>query len=104
MSGKRAHFLSAALPVKFSMKSMFPNGAIMRAVRWRFGAMNKIEVSSPVCYAPEDELFACSAPRTYNVEQYRKDFPILDQKIHGHPLVYLDTAASAQKPRQVIEA
>ena len=66
--------------------------------------MNKIDVASPVCYAPEDELFSCSAPRAFPVEQYRKDFPILDQKIHGHPLVYLDTAASAQKPRQVIEA
>ena len=31
----------------------------------------------------------------------RGDFPILDQKIHGHPLVYLDNAATSQKPRQV---
>jgi cysteine desulfurase/selenocysteine lyase len=66
--------------------------------------MNKTEPSSPVCYAAEDELFACSAPRAYAVEQYRKDFPILDQQVHGHRLVYLDTAASAQKPRQVMEA
>src|SRR4051812_31617510 len=34
----------------------------------------------------------------------RKDFPILDQKVHGHPLIYLDNAATTQKPRQVIEA
>jgi cysteine desulfurase/selenocysteine lyase len=34
----------------------------------------------------------------------RRDFPILDSRVHGHPLVYLDTAASAQKPRAVIEA
>jgi len=34
----------------------------------------------------------------------RKDFPILDQKVHGKPLVYLDNAATAQKPRAVIEA
>ena len=34
----------------------------------------------------------------------RADFPILDQKINGHPLVYFDNAASSQKPRQVIEA
>lgn len=33
----------------------------------------------------------------------RKQFPILNQKIHGHPLVYLDNAASTQKPLQVIE-
>lgn len=34
----------------------------------------------------------------------RRDFPILDQEINGHPLVYLDNAASSQKPIQVIEA
>jgi cysteine desulfurase/selenocysteine lyase len=37
-------------------------------------------------------------------EQTRGDFPILHQKVHGHPLVYLDNAATAQKPRAVIEA
>ncbi len=34
----------------------------------------------------------------------RPDFPVLDQEIHGHPLVYLDNAASSQKPVRVIEA
>ena len=34
----------------------------------------------------------------------RADFPILDQTVHGHPLVYLDNAATSQKPRAVIEA
>jgi cysteine desulfurase/selenocysteine lyase len=33
----------------------------------------------------------------------RSDFPILDQQVHGHPLVYLDNAASSQKPRAVIQ-
>jgi cysteine desulfurase/selenocysteine lyase len=33
----------------------------------------------------------------------RADFPILDQEVHGHPLVYFDNAASSQKPRQVID-
>jgi len=32
------------------------------------------------------------------------DFPILQQEVHGHPLAFLDSAASSQKPRQVIEA
>lgn len=36
--------------------------------------------------------------------QIREQFPILNQKINGHPLVYLDSAATSQKPRQVIEA
>ncbi|HYJ79458.1 MAG TPA: cysteine desulfurase [Longimicrobiaceae bacterium] len=39
-----------------------------------------------------------------DVERVRADFPILDQEVHGKRLVYLDNAASTQKPRQVIEA
>ena len=39
-----------------------------------------------------------------SIESARADFPILDQMVHGHPLVYLDNAATAQKPRAVIEA
>ena len=34
----------------------------------------------------------------------REDFPILDQNVHGHPLVYFDNAATTQKPRAVVEA
>ena len=34
----------------------------------------------------------------------RSQFPILDQEIHGHPLVYLDSAATSQKPQCVIDA
>jgi cysteine desulfurase/selenocysteine lyase len=37
-------------------------------------------------------------------ERVREDFPILDQKVHGHPLVYFDNAATTQKPRAVVEA
>jgi cysteine desulfurase/selenocysteine lyase len=38
------------------------------------------------------------------IESIRKDFPILDQFIQGHPLVYLDNAATSQKPKVVIDA
>jgi len=41
---------------------------------------------------------------TLDVAAIRKDFPILDRKVYGKPLVYLDNAATSQKPRQVIEA
>src|SRR5438309_10704729 len=37
-------------------------------------------------------------------EKLRADFPILHQKVHGHPLIYFDNAATSQKPRAVIEA
>jgi cysteine desulfurase / selenocysteine lyase len=39
-----------------------------------------------------------------NVQKIREDFPILSQTIRGKPLVFLDSAASAQKPRAVIDA
>ncbi len=39
-----------------------------------------------------------------DVERVRADFPALSQKVHGKPLVYLDNAATTQKPRAVIEA
>lgn len=39
-----------------------------------------------------------------DVAAIRKDFPILDQQVNGRPLVYLDSAATTQKPRQVIDA
>ncbi len=40
----------------------------------------------------------------YDVERIRTDFPILYREVHGKPLVYLDSGASAQKPRSVLEA
>lgn len=39
-----------------------------------------------------------------NINAIRADFPILHQEINGYPLVYLDNAATSQKPRQVIDA
>jgi cysteine desulfurase / selenocysteine lyase len=45
-----------------------------------------------------------SAPSSYDVQKIRQDFPILHQKVHGKPLVYLDNAATTQKPLAVIEA
>lgn len=39
----------------------------------------------------------------FNVEEIRKDFPILSRKVNGKDLVYLDSGATAQKPLQVIE-
>src|SRR5204863_5133332 len=40
----------------------------------------------------------------FDVEKIREDFPVLKQKVHGKPLVYLDSAATAQKPFAVIDA
>jgi len=43
-------------------------------------------------------------PHSSGFEAVRADFPILDQKVHGHPLVYFDNAATSQKPIAVIKA
>ncbi len=40
----------------------------------------------------------------FDIEQVRKDFPILDQQVTGAPLVYFDNAATTQKPQMVIDA
>ena len=44
------------------------------------------------------------AARPYDVDAIRKDFPALSLKVHGKPLVYLDNAASAQKPQAMLDA
>jgi cysteine desulfurase/selenocysteine lyase len=41
---------------------------------------------------------------SFDVEVVRKDFPVLAREVNGHPLVYLDSASSSHKPRQVLEA
>jgi cysteine desulfurase/selenocysteine lyase len=47
---------------------------------------------------------AVSRPRAvFDVRRIRQDFPILQERVHGKPLVYLDNAATAQKPQAVID-
>lgn len=45
-----------------------------------------------------------NSTQAFDVEQVRADFPILEEQVYGKPLIYLDSGASAQKPRQVIDA
>ena len=56
-----------------------------------------VNESSRTFTVPKEEAAA------YDVERVRADFPILATQVHGHPLCYLDNAASAQKPRQVLD-
>ncbi len=51
-------------------------------------------------HAPARETLAPS----FDVRKIREDFPLLKQKVHGKPLVYLDNAATSQKPQAVIDA
>jgi cysteine desulfurase/selenocysteine lyase len=50
------------------------------------------------------EAHAAGTLPAYDLERVREDFPILGRQIHGRPLVYLDNAASTQKPRAVLDA
>ena len=45
-----------------------------------------------------------AAPPPFDAERVRRDFPILDTMVNGHPLVYLDSAASSQRPLAVLRA
>ncbi|MGE5358934.1 MAG: aminotransferase class V-fold PLP-dependent enzyme, partial [Bacteroidales bacterium] len=47
---------------------------------------------------------ARAADKGLDVEAIRRDFPALHQLVHGKPLVYLDNAATTQKPQAVIDA
>jgi cysteine desulfurase/selenocysteine lyase len=53
-------------------------------------------------YLPEQSK--TSGSQSFDVESVRRDFPILALSVHGKPLVYLDNAATTQKPRSVIES
>jgi cysteine desulfurase/selenocysteine lyase len=50
-----------------------------------------------------DSPVAVTASPALDAQKLRADFPIFQQKIHGKPLAYLDSAASSQKPRQVLD-
>src|SRR5215470_19504897 len=45
-----------------------------------------------------------TTPARFDAERVRRDFPILNTTVNGHPLVYLDSAASAQRPLAVLRA
>lgn len=45
-----------------------------------------------------------AAPSAFNVQAIRQDFPILNQTVHGKPLIWFDNAATTQKPQSVIDA
>jgi cysteine desulfurase/selenocysteine lyase len=59
---------------------------------------------TPLAAPPPRESRTGRSGPVWDVARVRADFPILQREIRGHPLVYLDSAATAQKPRQVIEA
>jgi cysteine desulfurase/selenocysteine lyase len=67
------------------------------------------EAAAPAQPAGSEAYYFLAQPappssRSFQVEAIRQDFPILHQTVHGKPLVWLDNAATTQKPRRVIDA
>src|SRR5512141_2394132 len=60
--------------------------------RWRIGSKGG-----------DDPMHPAVSNGSYDVSRVREDFPILSMQVHGKPLVYLDNAASAQKPKAVLD-
>src|ERR687897_2243662 len=54
--------------------------------------------------AVREKRLTHSSTQTFDVEKIRQDFPILKERVHGKPLVYLDNGATSQKPQVVIDA
>ncbi len=76
-------------------RSCYPNG-----VQGRAAPPSALEAPAFDVEAP---AFDVEAP-AFDVEALRADFPALDQRVHGRPLVYLDNASTTFKPRSVVEA
>jgi cysteine desulfurase/selenocysteine lyase len=77
-----------------------------------YSFLNEIRALAPASTAPSiDPLLAhtATAPglnlssQAFDVQAIRRDFPILQERVHGKPLVWLDNAATTQKPQSVID-
>ena len=66
--------------------------------------MTTVETSSATNLRSADIQASRNGPASFDVERVRRDFPILSETVYGKPLVYLDSAATSQKPQQVIDA
>jgi cysteine desulfurase/selenocysteine lyase len=61
------------------------------------------EPSAPQGYAPELSASAPETRQAFDPYRVKRDFPILQQQVHGKPLIWLDNAATTQKPQSVID-
>ena len=66
--------------------------------------MKTVETGSAANLRSADIQACRNGPASFDVERVRRDFPILSETVYGKPLVYLDSAATSQKPQQVIDA
>jgi cysteine desulfurase / selenocysteine lyase len=68
-----------------------------RPAATRINVMRSAQMPTTAPHKPQPEM-------KVDLNSCRADFPILNQTVHGHPLIYFDNAATSQKPRAVIEA
>ena len=89
-----------------SVDSAFPTFSFLEEARPLFSYPPSIPGPVPVL-KPSDALPEFSAPnlssQVFDVETIRRDFPILRERVNGRPLVWLDNAATTQKPQSVID-
>ncbi|MBI4470636.1 MAG: SufS family cysteine desulfurase [Acidobacteria bacterium] len=87
VSGPAAQPGASELPVAYSFINEIRQLAAMGPVRDPADALQGLTLSS----------------QPFDVQAVRRDFPILEERVHGKPLIWLDNAATTQKPRSVIE-
>jgi cysteine desulfurase/selenocysteine lyase len=90
----------------------FPEGPAPKSTSWPYGfavppqpaatPTPGVGASDPAAYARDDAVHSYGA-RPLDVDAVRRDFPVLHQKVHGRPLIWLDNAATTQKPQSVID-
>jgi cysteine desulfurase/selenocysteine lyase len=68
-----------------------------------FGGIPRTPVGGATSLRPETAAGLTSAHPGFDVQAVRRDFPILRERVHGHPLIWLDNAATTQKPQSVID-
>ena len=96
-------------------KEVIPDESLnLDALAFLYDALPKYQTEQPSSL-PKDDGFGIGIPETQklrnlhyeeadtlNSEQIKRDFPVLNQKVNGHDLVWLDNGATTQKPNQVI--
>ncbi len=68
-----------------------------------YASLEKGGIHAPGQLSAAPQLAAVAPPAGFDVELVRRDFPILSERVNGRPLIWLDNAATTQKPRAVIE-
>ena len=70
---------------------------------WSFTATPRAAEGESTARPPKEVSELASAHPPFDADVVRRDFPILEERVHGRPLVWLDNAATTQKPQAVID-